>query len=208
MIQSSRSKSLGKKLWYDVKGLVARNTQVKYGSPISLLVHKLWLWSMFLKSRSNFQGFKFLSSNDNDDDDKNVANATTDTWAKTIVLRTFVTANYKCSKLALKIKSIILIFNKSFKLIGSLSVQMKYIIPCQTSVVFFIFHSNMNSPSFCFEDLVSWKCLSCPWLWSSGLDPGKSYASCLPGQHCGWMSLTPKQSLGYDRVWHLLTHWT
>ena len=35
VIQSSRSKSLGKKLWYGVKGLVTRNTHVKYESPIS-----------------------------------------------------------------------------------------------------------------------------------------------------------------------------
>ena len=32
--QTSRSRSLGQKLWYDVKGLVSRNTYVKYESPI------------------------------------------------------------------------------------------------------------------------------------------------------------------------------
>ena len=29
------SRSLGKKLWYGVKGLVTRNAQVKYDSPVS-----------------------------------------------------------------------------------------------------------------------------------------------------------------------------
>ena len=33
--QTSRSRSLGQKLWSDVKGLVTRNTHVKYESPIS-----------------------------------------------------------------------------------------------------------------------------------------------------------------------------
>ena len=33
--QITRSKSLGKNLWYHVKGLVIRNTHVKYESPIS-----------------------------------------------------------------------------------------------------------------------------------------------------------------------------
>ena len=32
--QTSRSRSLGQKFWYDVKGLVSRNTHVKYESPI------------------------------------------------------------------------------------------------------------------------------------------------------------------------------
>ena len=31
--QTSRSRSLGQKLWYDVKDLVTRNTHVKYESP-------------------------------------------------------------------------------------------------------------------------------------------------------------------------------
>ena len=31
---NSRSRSLGQKLWYGVKGLVTRNTHVKYESPI------------------------------------------------------------------------------------------------------------------------------------------------------------------------------
>ena len=35
VIQSSRSRSLDKKLWYGVKGLVRRNTHVKYESPVS-----------------------------------------------------------------------------------------------------------------------------------------------------------------------------
>ena len=35
VIQSSRSRSLGQKLWYDMKGLVTRNTHVKYESPVS-----------------------------------------------------------------------------------------------------------------------------------------------------------------------------
>ena len=35
VIQSSRSRSQGKKLWYDVKGLVTRDTHVKYESPVS-----------------------------------------------------------------------------------------------------------------------------------------------------------------------------
>ena len=36
VIKSSKSRSpLGKKLWYGVKGLVKRNTHVKYESPIS-----------------------------------------------------------------------------------------------------------------------------------------------------------------------------
>ena len=30
-----KSRSLGKKLWYNVKGLVTRNTHVQYESPIS-----------------------------------------------------------------------------------------------------------------------------------------------------------------------------
>ena len=34
--QTSRSRSLGQKLWYDVKGLVTRNTHVKYESPYLL----------------------------------------------------------------------------------------------------------------------------------------------------------------------------
>ena len=33
--QTSRSRSLGQKLWYDVKGLVTRNTHVKYESLVS-----------------------------------------------------------------------------------------------------------------------------------------------------------------------------
>ena len=33
--QTSRSRSRGKKLWYHVKGLVTRNTHVRYESPIS-----------------------------------------------------------------------------------------------------------------------------------------------------------------------------
>ena len=33
--QSSRSRSQGKKLWSNVKGLVIRNTHVKYESPTS-----------------------------------------------------------------------------------------------------------------------------------------------------------------------------
>ena len=33
--QTSRARSLGPKLWYDVKGLVRRNTHVKYESPVS-----------------------------------------------------------------------------------------------------------------------------------------------------------------------------
>ena len=33
--QTLRSRSLGQKLWYDMKGLVTRNTHVKYESPAS-----------------------------------------------------------------------------------------------------------------------------------------------------------------------------
>ena len=33
--QTSRSRSLGQKLLYDVKGLVLKNTHVKYESPVS-----------------------------------------------------------------------------------------------------------------------------------------------------------------------------
>ena len=33
--QTSRSRSRGQKLWYQVKGLVTRNTHVQYESPIS-----------------------------------------------------------------------------------------------------------------------------------------------------------------------------
>ena len=33
--QTSRSMSQGQKLWYDVEGLVTRNTHVKYESPAS-----------------------------------------------------------------------------------------------------------------------------------------------------------------------------
>ena len=33
--QTSRSRSQGQKLWYHVKGLVTRNTHVKYQSPIT-----------------------------------------------------------------------------------------------------------------------------------------------------------------------------
>ena len=33
--QTSRSRSQGKKLWYQVKGLVTRNTHVQYASPIT-----------------------------------------------------------------------------------------------------------------------------------------------------------------------------
>ena len=32
------SRSLGNKLWYDVNGLVTRNTDVKYESPILLFI--------------------------------------------------------------------------------------------------------------------------------------------------------------------------
>ena len=35
VIQTSRSRSLGRKLWYDWKGLVTKNTCVKYESPAS-----------------------------------------------------------------------------------------------------------------------------------------------------------------------------
>ena len=35
VIQSSRPSSIGKKLWYDVKIFVPRNTHVKYESPVS-----------------------------------------------------------------------------------------------------------------------------------------------------------------------------
>ena len=38
-----KSRSLGQKLWYDVKGLITRNRHVKYESSITfvLVVHKL-----------------------------------------------------------------------------------------------------------------------------------------------------------------------
>ena len=59
IIVSSRSRSLGQKLWYDVEGLVTRNTHVKYVSPIS---HSSQVMTkVVLESRSNFK-VKFLKS--------------------------------------------------------------------------------------------------------------------------------------------------
>ena len=52
MCETPRSKSRGQKLWYQVKGLVIRNTHVQYKSPIS---SGLRLRLKFFKSRSNFK---------------------------------------------------------------------------------------------------------------------------------------------------------
>ena len=57
--QTSRLKSRGQKLRYNVKGLVTRNTHVQYESPISLLVRKLWPMLKFFKRRSNFKVTRF-----------------------------------------------------------------------------------------------------------------------------------------------------
>ena len=52
--QTSRSRPLKQKLWYDVKGLVTRNAHMQYKSPSSS-GWKLLPRIKFLKSRSNFK---------------------------------------------------------------------------------------------------------------------------------------------------------
>ena len=52
--QSSRSRSQGQKLWYRVKGLVTRNTQVQYESPITSGLKVMAKVKVF-QSRSNFK---------------------------------------------------------------------------------------------------------------------------------------------------------
>ena len=52
--QTSRSRSGGQKCWYQKKGLVIRNTHVKYESPITCH-SKVMANVKFLKSRSNFK---------------------------------------------------------------------------------------------------------------------------------------------------------
>ena len=75
--QTSRSRSQGKKLWYQLKGLVIRNTHVKYESPTSYA----------LKVMTNVKVFVHATD----------ADADADTWATcmTIALRTYVPARSK-----------------------------------------------------------------------------------------------------------------
>ena len=51
------SRSLGQKLWYDVKGIITRNTQKVMWNmkALSFTVHKFWPRIKFFKSRSNFK---------------------------------------------------------------------------------------------------------------------------------------------------------
>ena len=53
--QTSRSKSLGQKLWYIVKGLVTGNTHVQYESPITSGKKIIAKVTVFYLSRSNFK---------------------------------------------------------------------------------------------------------------------------------------------------------
>ena len=53
--QTSRSRSLGKKIWNDMKGLVTRITYVNYESPSSSGLKVMAMVNVFLKSRSNFK---------------------------------------------------------------------------------------------------------------------------------------------------------
>ena len=61
VIQSSRSRSLGQKLWYGVKGLVTMNTYVEYESPVSQFIsydQGLSFWKVGQTSRSRSWGQK------------------------------------------------------------------------------------------------------------------------------------------------------